>query len=70
MLENYDSDEPINIGTGVDLAIKELAIKIAEITGFTGKIKWDTSKPDGTPRKLLDISKLTALGWSPSIGLD
>jgi GDP-L-fucose synthase len=70
VLKNYDSDEPINIGTGVDLSIKELASKIADITGFTGEIKWDTSKPDGTPRKLLDISKLTALGWSPSISLD
>ncbi len=69
-LEKYDSDQHINIGTGEDLEIKELAIKIAQASGFTGEIIWDASKPDGTPRKVLDISKITKLGWKPSISLD
>ncbi len=69
-LEKYDSDQHINIGTGEDLDIKELAFKIANAAGFTGDIIWDSSKPDGTPRKVLDISKITNLGWKPSISLD
>jgi GDP-L-fucose synthase len=69
-LEKYDSDQHINIGTGEDLEIKELAVKIAKASGFTGEIIWDTTKPDGTPRKVLDISKITKLGWKPSITLD
>ena len=60
----------INIGTGTDLTIKELAEMIQKITGFKGEIRWDASKPDGTPRKLLDISKITALGWVPEISLE
>lgn len=59
-----------NLGTGVDYSIKELAEKIANVTDFKGEIKWDTSKPDGTPRKLLDSSKLLALGWKPSTDFD
>jgi GDP-L-fucose synthase len=69
-LEKYDSDQHINIGTGEDLEIKELANKISKAAGFTGEIIWDSSKPDGTPRKVLDISKITNLSWKPSISLD
>ena len=63
LMDNYSENEIINIGTGEDIAIKDLAIMIQEIVGFQGKIVNDTSKPDGTPRKLLDISKLYFLGW-------
>ncbi len=66
---NYDSSEHLNIGTGEDLTIKELAELVAELAGFKGEIAWDTSKPDGTPRKVLDVSKAKALGWSPKISL-
>lgn len=59
-----------NIGWGQDLTIKELAVKVAGIVGYAGKIDWDTSKPDGTPRKLLDVYRMTRLGWSPKIRLD
>ncbi len=59
----------INIGTGKDLTIKELANMVKEITGFEGEIKWDTTKPDGTPRKLLDVSKIFSYGWRPKISL-
>jgi GDP-L-fucose synthase len=69
-LEKYDSDQHINIGTGEDLEIRELAVKIAKASGFTGEIIWDATKPDGTPRKVLDTSKITKLGWKPSISLD
>ena len=69
-LEKYDSDQHINIGSGVDLSIKELATKVARAAGFTGEIIWDSSKPDGTPRKVLDITKISNLGWKPSISLD
>jgi GDP-L-fucose synthase len=60
----------INVGTGVDCTIRELAQTIAKVTGFTGRLTFDTTKPDGTPRKLLDVSKLKALGWVPSITLE
>ncbi len=60
----------INVGSGKDYSIKDLGSKISDITGFKGSIRFDSSKPDGTPRKLLDISKLKKLGWSPSISLD
>ena len=69
-LEKYDSDQHINIGTGEDLSIKDLAVKVAEAAGFEGEIIWDASKPDGTPRKVLDVSKIINLGWKPSITLD
>ena len=69
-IETYDSDIHINIGTGIDITIKDLAEKIAEVTGFTGKIIWDTTREDGTPQKVLDIQKITDLGWKPSISLD
>jgi GDP-L-fucose synthase len=67
--DNYDSSEHINIGTGEDLSIKELAELVAELSGFTGELAWDSSKPDGTPRKVLDVSKAKALGWAPKISL-
>ena len=69
LLQKYDSPETINVGFGDDVTIRELAEVVAEITGFKGEIIQDVSKPDGTPRKLLDVSKLNDLGWSPSINL-
>jgi GDP-L-fucose synthase len=69
-LEKYDSDQHINVGTGEDIEIKVLANKIANLAGFTGEIVWDKAKPDGTPRKVLNVSKITNLGWKPSITLD
>jgi GDP-L-fucose synthase len=68
--EKYDSSLHLNIGSGEDLTIKELAHKVAAAAGFTGKIEWDTSEPDGTPRKILDVSRIKALGWKPKITLD
>ena len=67
--KNYNSSEHLNIGTGEDLTIKELAELVAELSGFNGELAWDSSKPDGTPRKVLDVSKAKALGWSPKISL-
>jgi GDP-L-fucose synthase len=69
LLRAYDGDEPVNVGCGSDLTIRELAELVAGVTGFTGRIAWDTSRPDGTPRKLLDVSRLTALGWRPAVPL-
>jgi GDP-L-fucose synthase len=69
LLRRYDEDGPVNVGCGDDLTISQLAAIVAEVTGFTGTIGYDTSKPDGTPRKLLDVSRLTALGWKPLIPL-
>jgi len=69
-LEKYDSDEHINIGTGSDLTIKDLAEMIAEISGFKGEIIWDSTKEDGTLRKLLDTQKITKLGWKPEVTLE
>jgi GDP-L-fucose synthase len=63
LMQNYDDSEIINVGTGEDLSIGELAHLIQKITGYSGRITYDTSKPDGTPRKLLDVSRLHALGW-------
>ncbi|MCY1359432.1 GDP-L-fucose synthase [compost metagenome] len=60
----------INVGTGVDCTIRELAETIAKVTGFNGRLSFDASKPDGTPRKLMDVSRLKALGWQASIGLE
>jgi GDP-L-fucose synthase len=68
--EKYDSSLHLNVGTGEDLSIKALAQKIADAAGFTGQIEWDASKPDGTPRKVLDVSRMKALGWKPTITLD
>jgi GDP-L-fucose synthase len=69
LLETYDDEVAINVGVGEDISIQELAEKIKEIVGFNGKIEWDSSKPDGTPRKLLDVSRIRELGWRPSVPL-
>ena len=69
LLENYDSSEHINVGSGEDLSIRDLAAIVAEEVGFTGETLWDDSKPDGTPRKLLDVSKINDLGWRATTGL-
>ena len=69
LIDAYDSAETINIGWGDDLPIKELAETVASVIGFEGEIEWDTSKPDGMPRKLLDTSRINALGWRPTITL-
>lgn len=68
--EKYDSEEHLNVGTGKDLSIKELASLVAKKAEFAGQIEWDASKPDGTPRKVLDITRLLALGWEPRIPLE
>ena len=67
LLQGYDEATAINVGTGVDIEISELANLIAEVTNFQGSINWDTSKPDGTPRKLLDVSRINQLGWNSEI---
>ncbi len=69
LMENYDSEEIVNVGVGTDIAIGELAELIAEIVGYGGEISYDSSKPDGAPRKLLDVSRLFGLGWRPKIDL-
>jgi GDP-L-fucose synthase len=70
LMENYDGPSQVNVGTGTDVTIKELASLVAEAVGYEGDIEWDSSKPDGTPRKLLDVSKLSEAGWTASIGLE
>lgn len=70
LMEHYDSPEIINVGTGVDITIKDLAEKVKKVVGFKSHILWDASKPDGTPRKLLDVSKLHKLGWHHKISLE
>jgi GDP-L-fucose synthase len=69
LLENYDQPDLINIGCGEDVTIRELAETVCDVLGFNGSLEFDASKPDGTPRKLLDISKIKSLGWSPKIPL-
>lgn len=69
LLDHYDGPQQVNVGTGEDQTIKEIAEMVAEEVGFLGRIEWDSSKPDGTPRKLLDISLLESAGWRPSITL-
>lgn len=69
LLNHYDGNEWLNIGTGEDLTIRALAEMICEIVGFDGELAWDTTKPDGTPRKLLDVSRINALGWQAQINL-
>ncbi|WP_149243701.1 GDP-L-fucose synthase [Dyadobacter sp. 32] len=69
LMETYNGRELVNIGTGEDLSIKELTELVAKTTGYEGEIHWDTTKPDGTPRKLMDVSKLHGLGWKHSIAL-
>ena len=68
-MERYDDDQILNVGVGSDVTIKELAEIIASVIGFQGEILWDSSKPDGTPRKVLDVSRIVELGWSPKITL-
>ncbi|MNY17986.1 GDP-L-fucose synthase [compost metagenome] len=70
LMNHYEGQEPVNVGTGTDVTIKELAGLIAEAVGFTGEVIWDSTKPDGTPRKLLDVSRLSALGWTAQIPLE
>jgi GDP-L-fucose synthase len=70
LMNNYEGNEIVNVGVGEDISIKELAEKIKNIVGYKGEIKFDTTKPDGTPRKLVDVSKINALGWKASISLD
>jgi len=69
LMEHYDGAQQVNVGTGRDTTIAELAAVVAEVVGFEGKTHWDTSKPDGTPQKLLDVSKLAEAGWTARIGL-
>ncbi|MDO9454943.1 GDP-L-fucose synthase [Nocardioides sp.] len=69
LLENYDGPAQVNVGTGRDNTIREIADTVAEVVGFTGRTEWDVSKPDGTPQKLLDVTKLRDAGWTASIGL-
>jgi GDP-L-fucose synthase len=70
LMRHYDSGEPVNVGCGQDLTIRELAQTLARVIGFEGLFEFDGSKPDGTPRKMLDVSRLNALGWRPRIDLE
>ena len=70
LMKNYDDPEPINVGAGKDLTICELANRVKKLVGFEGTVHWDASKPDGTPKKLLDLSRINRLGWSAKTGLD
>jgi len=69
LLEHYDGPQQVNVGSGTDVTIREIAETIASVVGFAGETRWDTSKPDGTPQKLLDVSKLADAGWTAKIGL-
>ena len=69
LLEHYDGPQQVNVGTGRDATIAEIAALVAEVVGFEGETRWDTTKPDGTPQKLLDVSKLAEAGWKAQIGL-
>jgi GDP-L-fucose synthase len=69
LMQQYSDEAPINVGCGTDVSIAELAALVGEVVGFSGRIVYDASKPDGTPRKLLDVSRLAALGWAPKIAL-
>lgn len=70
LMNHYSGNETVNAGSGKELSIKELTEKVARIVGYEGKIMWDTTRPNGTPRKLLDVSKAKALGWEAKVGLD
>ena len=70
LLENYDDEIPINVGSGLEISIKALANLVKNVVGFDGEIEWDLTMPDGTPRKLLDGSRITELGWAPKISLE
>jgi GDP-L-fucose synthase len=69
LLEHYDGSDQVNVGTGSDVTIKEIALIVADAVGFAGETDWDTSKPDGSPQKLLEVSKLAQAGWTSQIGL-
>ena len=68
-MQEYDEPEPINVGTGEDVTIKELSETIADVVGYKNNVKWNTDKPNGTPRKVLNVDKIKSLGWEPKIGL-
>jgi GDP-L-fucose synthase len=68
-MRNHEDEQFLNVGTGEDLSIRDLAELVAQVTGFTGRVIWDADKPDGTPRKLLDVSRLQALGWQAKTNL-
>jgi len=70
LMDKYDEREIVNVGVGEDLTILELAERVQKVVGYSGKIRWDQSKPDGTPRKLLDVKKIQALGWKASISIE
>ena len=70
LMNNYDGEEPINIGSGVEINIKTLAKTIADVVGYEGEVEWDTSKPNGTMRKVMDVSKIKGLGWSPQVSFE
>jgi len=69
LMERYDDPEIINIGTGTDVSIAEFARTVSDVVGYRGEIAWDRSKPDGTPQKLLDVSRINALGWKAKVSL-
>lgn len=70
LMEHYDGPQQVNVGTGKDVTIQEIAATIAQVVGFAGETKWDTTKPDGTPQKLLDVSKLASAGWTAQTSLE
>jgi GDP-L-fucose synthase len=70
LMETYDGRDALNVGTGEDLTIAELAELVARVTGYSGRIRFDPSRPDGTPRKLLDVSRIHALGWKARISIE
>ncbi|MNL49859.1 GDP-L-fucose synthase [compost metagenome] len=69
LMRHYEGQEPINVGTGTDVTIRELAELIARTVGFAGEVEWDATKPDGTPRKLLDVDQINGIGWQAKIDL-
>jgi GDP-L-fucose synthase len=70
VMQQYNEKQFLNIGSGTDLSIKDLALLVKKVIGFEGELKFNTDKPDGTPRKLMDISKIKTLGWTPSVALE
>jgi GDP-L-fucose synthase len=69
-MNHYVGNEPVNAGSGKEISIKDLTTLVAKVVGYEGKILWDTSKPNGTPRKLLDVSKAMQMGWAPRVDLE
>jgi GDP-L-fucose synthase len=69
-MENYDDDSHVNVGTGKDLTIRQIAELVAKAVGYEGETRWDQTKPDGTPRKVLDISRIESMGWAPKVALE